>query len=414
MNDELPPLPPLPPDFPLEADGDAEATAPTPDVEETAPEEEYLPEPEEEYVPDAEPLEPLPRASVPSSPQRGRWRFLWWRFGGMGFLVSLMVHIAIVVVAVLWVIGRQEVEEEPRTFSTGAGGGEYGVSVKAEQRTSARKSIRTVRPPSRLVVKGPTTSGLTLPDLGVSSLQSAMASASSSSSALSKGAGGGFGGGSGGGRGIGVGGGKNYVAKFVLGARIEAQKIAVYLDNSQSMVPYLENVKQEIYSQFPDADVFAFFGAHVYVVGSEIYMSPEYTGTPKTFIGPKRSYRYSTDTSTLSPRGRELFEANELALESGSLGTWMEFMFREKYDALVVFSDFQDSVLQYDKNDLPVKLASRTTAQLAWERRWQATFRQKGAPKLYLFSIQMEPSPLLIQCASNSKGTVKMLPNLRK
>jgi hypothetical protein len=71
---------------------------------------------------------------------------------------------------------------------------------------------------------------------------------------------------------------KILVGKFVMGTTIRAQKIAVYLDCSGSMRPYLSQVTQEIKNQFPDADVFRFDGARVVGLENNVVYGKNFRG----------------------------------------------------------------------------------------------------------------------------------------
>ena len=92
-------------------------------------------------------------------------------------------------------------------------------------------------------------------------------------------------------------------------------------------------------------------------------------------------------------------------------------MLGEPYDALVVFSDFQDGVRVYEERDKGApnlvysdssyrRLGSQMPSGL-WQKRWLEAFREGGkgkGHKLYLFSIQQTPQPFLQACVEASGG----------
>jgi hypothetical protein len=96
-------------------------------------------------------------------------------------------------------------------------------------------------------------------------------------------------------------------------------------------------------------------------------------------------------------------------------------MMKERYDALVIFSDFQDGVNQYKKNELIYsdgsrqQVNTRKKADERWENDWISAFGsgRDGGIKLYCFSTECEPQPLLSQCIKASGGETKMVTWLR-
>jgi hypothetical protein len=223
--------------------------------------------------------------------------------------------------------------------------------------------------------------------------------------------------GNGAGKGLGFGGAngtaKYFVGKPVMGATIRAQHVAVYLDCSGSMKPYLERVTAEIRKQYADADVFLFDGARIVVVEDHIVFGRTFRGeAPRLTEAPSQ-----TVESALTPAGRQLLARLRLSCEKGSLGAWMDRLLAEKYDALVVFSDFQDGIRVYDEkrkghpslvySDSSYRPVGRTLPPGRWQEQWLQAFRQaeRGqGPRLYLFSIQGEPQGFLQRCVEASGG----------
>lgn len=216
------------------------------------------------------------------------------------------------------------------------------------------------------------------------------------------------------GKGMGLGSARGFAPRPVMGALIRAQRVAVYLDCSGSMRPYLERVESEIRREFPDADVFRFDGARIVGLDDDVVYGRSFRGTaPRLTEGPSQ-----TQAESLTERGRQLFARIREPCEKGSLGAWLDRLQVEPYDALVVFSDFQDGVRIY--HDLPRSgprlvysdssyhpLAGPRQAAYRWELSWLERFARApagGAPRLYLFSVSREPQAFLQRCVRVSGG----------
>jgi len=205
-------------------------------------------------------------------------------------------------------------------------------------------------------------------------------------------------------------------------------RIAVYLDCSNSMAPYLPAVEAEVRKQFPDADVFSVPAIKVWVDGSTV-RGGALTALPHrpASAGP----RVSVDASRMTPVGRELLARYAGNFEVGSVGAWIDILRREKrYDALVVFSDFNDQVLQTragtgqvyvddaGQRGLPESeiADTRTVAEKVWEDSWVGSFELAGAgkgPALYLFSTRHPATRVLQKCAEVSGGKLTLVDYLR-
>lgn len=225
------------------------------------------------------------------------------------------------------------------------------------------------------------------------------------------------------GLGAGLGSRAGFVGRPVMGAFIRAHRVAVYLDCSGSMRSYLPRVEAEIRKQFPDADVFRFDGARVVGLGDKVVHGRGFHGpAPRLREGPTQ-----TAVETLTPAGRLVQAKVRTACEKGSLGAWMDRLLAEPYDALVVFSDFQDGVRLYEtKKGEPKMVYSDSSyhkfggapkGQTRWQREWLEAFA-KGAqgrgPRLYLFSVQQEPQAFLRACVTASGGAWTSVAWLRK
>ncbi len=238
---------------------------------------------------------------------------------------------------------------------------------------------------------------------------------------------GGFGRGQGafGGKGLGAGLGNRvgFVGRPVMGAFIRAKRVAVYLDCSGSMRSYLPRVEAEIRKEFPDADVFRFDGARVVGLGDMVVFGRRFRGVaPRLREGPTQ-----TLVETLTPHGRTVQAKVRTACEKGSLGAWMDRLLAESYDALVVFSDFQDGVRLYEsKKGEPKmvysdssyhKVGGSLKTHTRWQREWLEAFAkapQGAGPRLYLFTVQQEPQAFLQACVAASGGTSTSVSWLKK
>jgi len=205
-------------------------------------------------------------------------------------------------------------------------------------------------------------------------------------------------------------------------------RIAVYLDCSGSMAPYLPAVEAEVRKQFPDADVFSVPAIKVWVDGTAV-RGGGLAGLPHrpSSSGP----RVSVDTSRMTPVGRELLARYAGNFEVGSVGAWVDILRREKrYAALVIFSDFNDQVLQTrteagqvyvddaGQRGLPESeiADTRTVAEKVWEDSWVGSFeaaKSGKGPVLYLFSTRHPATRVLQKCAEVSGGKFTLVDWLR-
>jgi hypothetical protein len=221
---------------------------------------------------------------------------------------------------------------------------------------------------------------------------------------------------SGAGLGAGVGA-AGWIGLPVLGLRVQARRLAVYLDSSGSMRPHLPRVEAEIRASFPEADVFRFDGARIVVHDGRVAEGRGYDGPSL----PRRPG--ATDPASLTPEGRRLLARLEPRCEAGSLGAWIDWMLEERYDALVVFSDFQDGIRVYrdpGKGAPELVFADSKRRQVderepgddRWRRRWLERFSQASsgrAPRLYLLTSEVEPQAFLRDCAVASGGGLTMV-----
>ncbi len=279
------------------------------------------------------------------------------RIGASGLSVSIAFHALLVFVAAAYVVSTvtDNAKKDPNQFATGAGGGSGGERVKNTRHKIKPKNVKSLAKTTTRITSKSASASIALPDMPNSASASSMISGAMAGGS-SKGFGGGSGGGIGTGRGMGSGGGKNFVAKPVMGANIFSQRLAVYFDASASMLPYLERVEAEIRDKFPDADVFLSNGVFIDVHDNEIVGGEKFKGTPylnrATGTGSKKNAKgelvpTETNPAKLTTQGRSILKKYGNNFKTGSVGGWIDILKDDRtYDALIVFSDFQDGVRQ--------------------------------------------------------------------
>ena len=366
----------------------------------------------------------------------GTLRLLWTHLlTSRGLIVSLGFHLILLLIAFVWVISvmKDQRVKQPEFMATGAGGGANGDRARIlEHNLQQKKAKATAKTVARITSKNPT-STIALPELPMSKMADTLNTKMSGST--SKGFGGGSGGGIGSGKGIGVGNARNFVGKPVMGAKINATKVAVFLDASRSMARYLDRVEDEIRKQFPDADVFLCAGIWTNVKDDTIIGGLKYKGaTGRAGSAPVRA----TDPDKLTATGKRIFKQYDDNFRTGCVGAWIDILRSEKhYDGIVIFSDFQDGVTQYrsPKGEKPDTSSTRNStivysdgmrsnlptddrkpAEKHWEDELVNAFagaKSGRGPRLYLFSTQVEPQPIFNRCVLASGGQIKMVEWLR-
>lgn len=322
-------------------------------------------------------------------------------------ILSLCLH-GLLVVAAFWIVFRSPPSPPKREFTSHAVAGGKSGGPAASHPIQRKPKMPT--PQKRLTSKSASAT-LVLPPMKAMTPEIGLAGLSSGQGK------GGFGRGIGsfGGNGLGTGLGNRagFVGRPVMGAFIRAKRVAVYLDCSGSMRSYLPRVEAEIRKQFPDADVFRFDGARVVGLGDVVVFGRRFHGVaPRLREGPTQ-----TAVETLTPNGRSVQAKVRTACEKGSLGAWMDRLLAESYDALVVFSDFQDGVRLYEtKKGEPKMVYSDSSyhkvggvqkGHTRWQREWLEAFGkapQGAGPRLYLFTVQQEPQVFLEACVAASGG----------
>jgi hypothetical protein len=389
-------------------------------------------------LPPEEVVDELPLEDATLGSGRRKLPF-WSRFGGEGFIVSVGVHVALILIAAFLIISvtKESSKKDPNAFATGAGGGSAGDKAKNYETKIKPKNVKALAKNAARITSKSTTATISLPELPTSSSASMISGMMSGGS--SKGFGGGSGGGIGSGMGIGVGNGKNFIGRPVMGAKIFAQRIAVFMDASGSMHEHLDRVEAEIRKQFPDADVYMYNGLFITAQDGLVIGGKRFKGQPvRGAHGTNKDFL--TDPKKLTGTGKNILKKYDDDFKQGSAGAWIDIMKEEKgYDALILFSDFNDGVTQYrvkgeklppnsDASAYPVVYYDGTNTSIArgadnrkpdekrWEQEWLKAFndaRDGKGPRLYLFSINTVPQELLTKCATGSGGQVKMVPWLK-
>ena len=151
----------------------------------------------------------------PSTPLHRPNRTLWQRLGGEGLALSVIIHLLLVIIAVVWVVSTVtdlSRKKDPNTFATGAGGGSGGPKAKEYKTKLQPKNVKSLtKTNSRITSKN---ANATMAVSSLPSLTNPLATAGAIGGGSSKGFGGGSGGGIGAGKGTGVGGGRNFVSLF--------------------------------------------------------------------------------------------------------------------------------------------------------------------------------------------------------
>ena len=162
----------------------------------------------------SEPQDANPAETVAEPLARPK-RTLWQRLGGEGLALSVLVHIVLVLIAVVWVVSTVTDgagKKDPNTFATGAGGGAGGPKAKEFKTKLQPKNIKSLAKTNTRITSKNANASLAVASLP--SMSNPLLSAGAIGGGSSKGFGGGSGGGIGAGKGVGSGGGRNFVSLF--------------------------------------------------------------------------------------------------------------------------------------------------------------------------------------------------------
>lgn len=156
-----------------------------------------------------------PPAETGAEPLARPQRTLWQRLGGEGLALSVIVHVILVLIAIVWVVSTVTDgagKKDPNTFATGAGGGAGGPKAKEYKTKLQPKNIKSLAKTNTRITSKNANASLAVASLP--SMSNPLLSAGAIGGGSSKGFGGGSGGGIGAGKGIGSGGGRNFVSLF--------------------------------------------------------------------------------------------------------------------------------------------------------------------------------------------------------
>jgi hypothetical protein len=234
-----------------------------------------------------------------SSPLARPRRTLWQRVGGEGLALSVLIHILLILIAVVWVVSTitdNSGKKDPNTFATGAGGGSGGPTAKQFKTKVVPKNIKSLAKANTRITSKNANSTLAVASLP--SMSNPLLSAGAVGGGSSKGFGGGSGGGIGSGRGAGVGGGKNFVSLFgAKGGTGGAGLIGTFYDLKQtaggsstkmadrSGIPlYRETVREFIERGWSPSTFSRFYKAPDALVTGQLYIpSMGADGAPKAY-----------------------------------------------------------------------------------------------------------------------------------
>lgn len=378
---------------------------------------------------------------------------MWKKIGGFGLSFSLLFHVALIVVALFWVVASyvEPPDAPPEFFATGSGGGRGGERPSyADVQSSRRKSVRlSAGTQSRKIVSKVAKSKFVLPALPDTAMTSAFSGNNMAIGGsfglggdLSSGSGGGLGGGVGAGTGIGIGNARNFVSKFkttqkILGTNVTASRLAVYMDSSGSMIEVLPVVRDEILKKFPTADVYEFMGCGMSELNAKKRSRLEevsWNSKKKSLLNKyerekkpsvsrrvmrelerknkkRRGHGFSYETGNadawkkaLSSYGQALLEewSENSATPWFSLGQWLDMVFTEGgYDSIIVFADFQDYRDGWNGNEAAIF------------DRW-LNLARKHDQRAYFFSTEMLPQNLFRSLAEHTGGDIAIPKNVAK
>jgi hypothetical protein len=154
-------------------------------------------------------------SAAPEAPLQRPNRTLWQRLGGEGLALSIVFHLLLVIVAVVWVVSTVtdlSGKKDANTFATGAGGGSGGPKAKEFKTKLQPKNVKALTKTNTRITSKNADAAMAISSLPT--LTNPLATAGAIGGGSSKGFGGGSGGGIGAGKGAGVGGGRNFVSLF--------------------------------------------------------------------------------------------------------------------------------------------------------------------------------------------------------
>ena len=94
----------------------------------------------------SDPLD-TPPAEPGAEPLARPKRTLWQRLGGEGLALSVLVHVFLVLIAIVWVVSTVTDgagKKDPNAFATGAGGGAGGPKAKEFKTKAVPKNVKSL------------------------------------------------------------------------------------------------------------------------------------------------------------------------------------------------------------------------------------------------------------------------------
>jgi len=281
----------------------------------------------------------------------------WWdRLGGGSLTVSLVVHGMLILIALLMVRTFTLPEKEEVSFLSGGGSGGRASGAQALQ----QKRAASLNAPQMRTASPATNAAVSLPDLQTTLTDFRTLSAASPAAG---GVGGGQGGatgsvtggplGNGFGRGMGPGVGKGFVSiPMIFGQKIDARRMAVVLDMSGSMYPFLPTVIKEVDKVAPGSMVILHYGCGL---NDQEIRSPRLESTSdRDFMKDKiATSLLDTGAGSMEQKERETLlalvkkRAKTYFVPSTTTGTTWVALLDDKLrdaDAIYWFADFADTV----------------------------------------------------------------------
>ncbi|MFC5456888.1 hypothetical protein [Prosthecobacter fluviatilis] len=297
---------------------------------------------------------PVPEMGTPAD----SWRVRWDKWGGRSLALSLFIHGLILGSAALVVV--HHVTDRQMDFIPGGGSVQGAQAAEALQYKIQQKKnpwLKQAMPNRRLAVADRIKDVMVMtepPDM----LDFSPAAKPMSGGAMSGGLGlAGATGGFGSGKGLGARGGTVFAPLF--GLTIKAQKLAVVLDVSSSMMPHLERVVTEVDKVAKGSVVMLYFGCGLEpplkpLVGTKIFRTSAVEFEKFWRMGGAtfmETAQYKIDTRKPIPL-KELFlklsrRPQTYFIHNVGVGyTWLALLSDEvrNADGLYWFSDFQDAV----------------------------------------------------------------------
>ncbi|MFZ9979423.1 MAG: hypothetical protein ACO3HN_05690 [Opitutales bacterium] len=241
-----------------------------------------------------------PPAETGTEPLARPQRTLWQRLGGEGLALSVIVHVILVLIAIVWVVSTVTDgagKKDPNTFATGAGGGAGGPKAKEYKTKLQPKNIKSLAKTNTRITSKNANSALAVASLP--SMSNPLLSAGAIGGGASKGFGGGSGGGIGAGKGIGSGGGRNFVSLFGMkgGANVGGLIGTLYdlkqtsdrrptaaAPASTGIPPYRASVREFLESGWSAGRLQKFFKAPDKLVSGQLFItSRSANDAPKAF-----------------------------------------------------------------------------------------------------------------------------------